>query len=69
MPEAWLILETLKKYGFDAAQLEAMRRLYDVMIEDGQLHELFDSRTGEGMGNAQQGWTAAVFLRMQQELG
>lgn len=69
MPEAWLILETLKKYGFDAARLEAMRRLYDVMIEDGQLHELFDSRTGEGMGNAQQGWTAAVFLRMQQELG
>ena len=42
---------------------------FDVMIEDGQLHELFDSRTGEGMGNVQQGWTAAVFLRMQQELG
>lgn len=69
MSEAWILLETLKKYGFDEARMEAMRRLYDMILKDGCLHELFDSRTGEGMGNAQQGWTAAVFCRMQRELG
>lgn len=65
---AWILLEVLKKYGFTEARREAMKRLYDMMLKDGLLHELFNSQTGEGMGNAQQGWTAAIFLRIGQEM-
>lgn len=64
MSEAWLMLEVLEKYGFTAEHRIAMERLYAMIIEDGDLHELFDSQTGEGKGNAQQGWTAGTFIRL-----
>lgn len=64
MSEAWLMLEVLEKYGFEDEHREAMKRLYDMITEDGQLHELFDSQTGEGLYNAQQGWTAGTYIRL-----
>ena len=39
-----------------------------MMIKDGLLHELFNSQTGEGLGNVEQGWTAATFIRIGVEL-
>lgn len=67
MPVAWLMLETLEKHGYSAEREEAARRLYRIMLEDGVLHELFDSATGEGLGCDEQGWTAAIFIRLSQE--
>ncbi len=69
MPAAWLMLETLEKYGYAAERTEAARRLYRIMKEDGVLHELFDSATGEGLGCDEQGWTAAIFIRLSMENG
>ncbi len=69
MPTAWLMLETLEKYGYTSRRAEAARRLYEAMKADGVLHELFDSATGEGLGCDEQGWTAAIFIRLAQELG
>ncbi len=64
MPEAWLMVEILKKYGFEKEHKESMEKLYNIMLKDGVLHELFDSQTGEGMGNIEQGWTAAIFIKI-----
>ena len=67
MPAAWLMLETLEKYGYASERAEAARRLYRILREDGALHELFDSATGKGLGCGEQGWTAAIFIRLTQE--
>lgn len=67
MPTAWLMLETLEQYGFSTQRAEAAARLYRMMKEDGVLHEHFDSATGEGLGCDEQGWTAAIFIRLTQE--
>lgn len=67
MPVAWLMLETLEKYGYTKERDIAARRLLDIMVKDGALHELFDSQTGEGLGCSEQGWTAAIFLRLAAE--
>ncbi len=64
MPEAWLMLEILEQYGFELEYKEGMEKLYNVLLNDGVLHELFNSQTGEGMGNLEQGWTAAIFMKM-----
>ena len=69
MPAAWLMLETLEKYGYASQRAEAARRLYRIMAEDGVLHELFDSAAGKGLGCDEQGWTAAIFIRLSQEIG
>lgn len=66
---AWLLLEVLKRYGFEKERRDTMLRYYDMMIADGLLHELFHSQTGEGLGNVEQGWTAAIFVRITDELG
>ncbi len=68
MPIAYLMLEVLRKYDYQAEAHQAAKRLYDIMIADGQLRELFNSRTGEGKGAFQQGWTAAILLRLKMEL-
>jgi glycogen debranching enzyme len=65
---AYLMLEVLRRYGYAAQAREAAQRLYTVMIADGDLRELFNSQTGEGMGAHQQGWTAAICLRLKMEL-
>ena len=64
MPVAWLMLETLETYGYRKESALAAGKLYEILKKDGALHELFDSRTGEGLGCAEQGWTAAIFLRL-----
>lgn len=64
MSIAWIMLETLEKYGFEREYREAAKKLYDMMLNDGMLHELFDSQTGKGIGSADQGWTAATFIRL-----
>ena len=58
MAVAYLMLEVLRKFDYADQASDATGRLYDVMIADGNLRELFNSRTGEGMGAYQQGWTA-----------
>ena len=67
MPVAWLMLETLETYGYRKERALAATRLYEILKTDGALHELFDSRTGEGLGCAEQGWTAAIFIRLAYE--
>ncbi len=64
MPEAWLMLEILKRYGFENEHRESATKLYNILLDDGQLHELFNSKTGEGMGRVEQGWTAAIFIKL-----
>ncbi len=64
MPEAWLMLEVLEKYGFQKEFTESSQKLYDIILKDGVLHEHFNSATGEGMGYIEQGWTAAVFIKL-----
>ncbi len=64
MPEAWLMLETLKKYGFETDYENSAKTLFEVLLKDGVLHELFNSETCEGMGNVEQGWTAAIYIAL-----
>ena len=68
MSEAWLLLEALKLHGFEQERKDTMAKFYEMMIKDGLLHELFNSQTGEGLGNVEQGWTAATFIRIGAEL-
>ncbi|MFH1022607.1 MAG: trehalase family glycosidase [Planctomycetota bacterium] len=68
IPIAYLMLEVLRRHGFDQPARIAAKRLYDMLIADGNLRELFNSRTGEGMGAYEQGWTAAICLRLYIEL-
>lgn len=64
MPIGYLMLEVLKKYGFDKEYRESGQRLYDIILEDGRLSELFNSNTGKEMGSPEQGWTAAIFIKL-----
>ena len=64
MSEAWLMLETLKKFGFEEEYKTACGRLSDMLLRDGKMHELFNSKTGEGMGYEQQGWTCAAYIAL-----
>ncbi len=64
MPVSWLMLETLQAYGFAAEAQHATARLYAMLLRDGDAREYFNSRTGDGIGARQQGWTAAIALRL-----
>jgi glycogen debranching enzyme len=68
LPVAYLMLEVLLRYGFKAEWRAAAERLYAMIVADGRISELFDSQTGEGLGAAQQGWTAGILLRLNREL-
>lgn len=46
---------------------EASQRLLAVLKADGEMHELFDSKTGRGLGACEQGWTNAIFIRLLYE--
>lgn len=61
-PIAVLMLELLDRLGFGDAAASAETRLLAVLLRDGELHELFDARTGAGLGQREQGWTAALYL-------
>jgi hypothetical protein len=69
LPVAYLMLELLAKYGYANERQAAAERLYEMVWRDGEIHELFNSQTGKGMGKAQQGWTAAIFLQLKAQLG
>ncbi len=64
VPEAWLMFEVLKNYGFIDEYKENCEKLYNILLKDGVLHEHFNSKTGEGMGFIEQGWTAAIFIKL-----
>ncbi|NQY41529.1 MAG: hypothetical protein HRT80_15715 [Henriciella sp.] len=64
LPISWLLLELLEKLGFDDELSQCEKRLYEIVLEDGDLYEYFDSQTGGGLGYPQQGWTAAIFIRL-----
>ena len=66
-PVVWLMLETLDKYGFDNERRDAMNRIVSMLVADGQCHELFNAKTGEGLGSKQQSWTAALLLAIRNE--
>lgn len=68
MPIAYLLTETLFKYGYKQQALDGTKRLYDTIVKDGEFHELFDSQTGEGLGARQQGWTGGIFIKLSQIL-
>ncbi|MBQ6067272.1 MAG: hypothetical protein IJK89_10690 [Clostridia bacterium] len=64
LPEAWLMLETLDKFGYVKEKQMAQRRLYEMLLKDVSMHELFNSQTGEGLGSEEQGWTCAIFIKL-----
>ncbi len=64
MPNAYLMLETLSKFGYIEEEKIAEERLFSVMLKDKEMHELFDSKTGAGLGAAEQGWTNAIFIKL-----
>lgn len=64
LPIAWLMLEILLKFSYNNEYMTAVKRFYDILIKDKNMHELFNSQTGEGMGNLQQGWTCAIFIKI-----
>ncbi|MBN1542036.1 hypothetical protein JW992_07790 [candidate division KSB1 bacterium] len=64
---AYLLLQVLQKQGFDREYQEIADRLYQTVIKDGEIHELFDSQTGQGLGRSQQGWTAAILIKLHLE--
>ncbi len=68
-PIAVLMLELLERLGFDAEASAARDRLLAVLLADGELHELFDSRSGTGLGQREQGWTAACYLWLLRRRG
>ena len=67
-PISWLLLELLEKLELRAERKAAAKTLYEIVLKDGQLYEYFDSQTGRGLGFPQQGWTAALFLRLHVDL-
>jgi hypothetical protein len=68
LPVAYLMLEVLSAHGFHEERKEAGCRLLAMLTADGNLRELFNSETGEGLGSHQQGWTAAIALRLADEI-
>ena len=66
---AYLMLMVLDRLGFREEAMGARERLYRMLVADGNLRELFDSRSGEGLGAFEYGWTAAICLRLHRELG
>lgn len=67
-PIAYLMLEILDRHGFEEARRRGAEAFYRTIIEDGDVSELFDSRTGAGLGNDEQGWTAAIAIQLNREL-
>lgn len=68
LPISWLLLELLEKLGFEEERNLCERKLYNIVLRDGNMHEYFDSQDGAGLGYPQQGWTAAIFIRLHLEL-
>ena len=67
-PISWLLLELLDQLCMADIKRNTALKLYEIILEDGHLYEYFDSQTGKGLGYPQQGWTAALFLRLHVDL-
>lgn len=64
---SYLLLELLEQEGMHSERATLRDRFLALWIKDGQLRELFDSQTGEGLGSYDLGWTAAIFLKLLAE--
>lgn len=62
----WLIIEGLKRYGFDD-HAEALRESTIEMVGHAGCYEYFDPMTGEGAGAANFSWTAALAIDLLKE--
>ncbi len=73
LPEAWIIVKGLYKYGYEAEAIDIARRLTDMMSHQAQWTknnpqfaespaEYYDSRTGEGRHIRHFSWTSAVAM-------
>ena len=65
---AWLMVETLEKYGFEKEYNQVSKTYYDMLLNDGNLREHFNSQTAEGLGTYDQGWTSAIFIKLNKLL-
>ena len=63
-----MMLETVEKISDREIYLQAARKIYELLIKDGELHELFNTDTGEGSGNPDQGWTQGIFIKLSKML-
>jgi hypothetical protein len=63
----YLLLEMLEQEGMPAERAVIRDRFLELWVKDGELRELFDSQTGEGLGSYEIGWTAAIFLKLLSE--
>lgn len=68
LPVAYLMLELMAARGFTEQAARARERLYTMALNDGEMSELFDSSNGKGLGSREQGWTAAIFLRLKLDM-
>lgn len=62
MSEAFLMLDILKNEGYNEKYKEAVKKLYEIISNNKEMSELFDSKKGKGLGFKPQGWTCAVFI-------
>ena len=68
MSLSWMVNEVLLKYGFTDEHKHVCEAYHEMILKDGNLRELFNSQTGEGLGAYDQGWTAAVFIKLHKML-
>jgi glycogen debranching enzyme len=68
LPVAYLMLLLLDKAAYHVEAMNARALLYRAIIRDGNIRELFNSQTGEGLGAYEQGWTAAICLKLNLEI-
>ena len=73
LPEAWVIVRGLYKYGYEAEAADIARRLTDMMAHQAQWSksnpqfgcvpaEFYDSRTGQAQNIRRFSWTSAVAM-------
>lgn len=73
LPEAWLIVKGLYKYGYEAEAKSITQRLINMMSHQSQWNkeypqyasvpaEYYDSRTGEGLNIRRYSWSSAVAM-------
>ncbi len=65
---AHLMLETLETAGRTSEKRAAMHRLLRMIERNETPRELYDSRTGEGLGASELGWSCAMTIRWIEEL-
>ncbi len=73
LPETWIIVKGLSKYGYEAEAKDIARRLIDMMSHQAQFTkdhpqfacvpaEYYDSRNGQAQNNRRFSWTSAVAM-------